>query len=33
MVVLGLYSDLLSGFVFAPEIAGAGRVFADLNGC
>ena len=31
VVVLGFYSDLLGGLVFALEITGACRVVADLN--
>ena len=31
-MMLGFYPDFFRGFVFAPEIAGAGRVFADLDG-
>jgi hypothetical protein len=32
LVVLGSYPDFLRGLVFALEIAGAGRIFTDLNG-
>lgn len=31
-MVLGFYPDFFRGFVFALEVAGAGRVFTDLNG-